>query len=87
MKGTNMGCQLQSDFQSDTTITRVLVLIASFALLLLAWTYRDPAPESTIGGTKVPILHCQEDEVIAFDSTQPAPYPLDCIHIDTIRAN
>lgn len=41
---------------------------------------------ATIGGTEVPDnLHCEEDEVIAFDSTQEAPYPLACIHIDTIR--
>lgn len=42
-------------------------------------------PVSRIGGTDVPFgLVCQEDEVIAFDSTQPAPYPLACVHIDNL---
>lgn len=74
-----------------------LILAPVFALLAMltpaptepapvlapAQTIQRPVPR--IGGTDVPFgLVCQEDEVIAFDSTQPAPYPLACVHIDNL---
>ena len=40
----------------------------------------------TIGTRTVPVLHCQEDEVIGFDqSGEIVPAPLMCIHIDDLR--
>lgn len=61
----------------------LLLTVALVATLLLLGKGYEPNP-STVGGTEVPVLHCEEDEVIGFDSTRPAPYPLDCIHIDAI---
>lgn len=61
-------------------------LAAILSLLLISSTYRDPSPATTIGRTKVPTLHCQEDEVIGFDmSGEVIPAPLMCIHIDDLR--
>lgn len=68
----------------DTPITIALAIIATLAVLVLWFTHREPVQESArIGGTEVPALNCEEDEIIAFDSSKPAPFPLDCIHIDT----
>lgn len=40
---------------------------------------------ATIGGHEVPSdLHCEEDQAIYFDTTQPAPHPLACVHVDTL---
>ena len=45
--------------------------------------------QSTIGATLVPFgLHCEEDEVIAFDQNATPTVdglPLGCVHVDTIR--
>ena len=83
-----MGIRLATDnrhFHDDPTITRILIGIALTAIILLITTYHTPQEDSTIGGSKVHNLHCEEDEIIGYDSTQPAPYPLDCIHIDTFH--
>ena len=70
---------------TTTTRTTVLILTGVIAMLLISSTYRDPEPASTIGRRPVPHLTCQEDEVIGFDSTMTAPYPLGCIHIDALQ--
>ena len=45
------------------------------------------APEpARIGGTNVPALGCEEDEVIGFDQTQSGPRPLSCIQVDNLAA-
>lgn len=87
-----MGIRLDSpprrgyDAPMTTTRKTILILTGIFALLLISSTYRDPAPTTTIGGTEVPTLRCQEDEVIGFDmSGEVIPAPLMCIHIDDLR--
>lgn len=57
------------------------LITGSIACLPLSCSNPEP---SSIGANEVIGLHCQEDEVIGFDSTQPAPYPLACIHIDNL---
>lgn len=44
-----------------------------------------PEP-ATIGGTTVPPLDCEEDEIIAFKGHGPTPYPLVCINIQEFVA-
>ena len=42
------------------------------------------ANPSTIGATTVPELHCEEDEVIAFDPFVAGERPITCVHIDNL---
>lgn len=61
-------------------------LIGLVALAMILDT-GDDLQTSTIGANTVPYaLDCEEDEVIAFDSTARAPYPLACVHIDTLAS-
>lgn len=53
-------------------------LLISLAALL---PFSCSSGQATIGGTKVPELHCQEDEVIGFNGI---PDTLVCIHIDDL---
>lgn len=70
---------------TSTIRTTVLVLTGIIAMLLISSGYQDgPSPSSTIGNREVPTLDCEEDEVIGFDSSKPAPYPIACVHIDVI---
>lgn len=87
-----MGIRLDSpprrgyDAPMTTTQKTILIITAIFALLIISSTYEDPAPAAKIGGTEVPALRCQEDEVIGFDmSGEMIPAPLMCIHIDDLR--
>lgn len=70
----------------DTPITISLAAVATVAVLMLWFTYREPVQSaSSIGGTVVPHLHCEEDEVIGFDqSGEDIPAPLVCVHVDAL---
>ena len=59
-----------------------LGFIVAFILGVAGFTHvMVSVPEASIGGTIVPSLTCQEDEVIAFIGIDT----LDCVHIDIIR--
>ncbi len=59
------------------------VLLVGYATLT-SGSAHAPDNLSTIGADSVEGLHCTEDSVIGYDSTQPAPYPLACIHVDAL---
>ena len=61
------------------TAAIVATAIITISLLLISpWNVAT----STIGGTRVPMLSCEEDEVIAFIGIDT----LGCVHRDFIRA-
>ena len=57
----------------------LLTAVTCFALgVLLAYNPQPDRPK--VGGTEVPALDCEEDEVIAFTG----PDTLDCVHFEQV---
>ncbi len=61
-------------------LASILVVIA-FVVGMLAGTQISSQNTATIGGTRVPTVHCTEDAVISWTGIDT----LDCVHIEAVR--
>jgi hypothetical protein len=76
---------MNSSFQDVVmaALLAIIILIIVFsALVLYSIDHIDNGTEgATIGGTTVPAVHCQEDEVISWFG----PNQLGCIHYEEVN--
>lgn len=69
-------------FHITVTASTAMLTALAITAALAGCDYGGP----TVGANNVLLdLHCEEDEVIAFDQSTPAPHPLACVNIDVIR--
>lgn len=66
------------------TLALLGILLIGYSTLASGHAHA-PDTVARIGANIVPALQCAEDDVIAFDTSVSAPYPLACVHIDTLR--
>lgn len=58
-----------------------ILIVVTFTVGMLAGNQISSQNTATIGGTRVPIVHCQEDETIWWVGIDT----LDCVHMETVR--
>lgn len=71
---------LQPDFQFRARYLGMLALITMLTAVVMLCSCA-PRPRAEIGGTPVPAVSCEEDEVIGFVGVDE----LACVHIDSLR--